>query len=857
MGKRKSMFAGGKRSLSAKSAKSEGKPTKPTIDNSIEALEERQASRKVLPVYDLRGDIPTIDQRRPTKYKYDLTNLVEKYPHHQRLITQLLAGMLRIVVGLGAKNIDTYNKSILEFIEFLNDPRNLSNTKVYSVSDINVTICQAYKTYLINQYPRRTVNQSRFGMLRRIVHNLQNDFSHDPEIGSLLQWPVGLSGNTKPRQGYSSESIGELVAACQRDIKETIELHRICNAAKEGEVIRITEWNLANLMVYLIVRIAKCRQRTIGDFIGRIADSSPNARKFLEKNGYSVKAIIALYESRGEELADRGQYPGKKWADWTLENFMFRIRYKWTHNSETLKTIKETIKYLLRRSSSAKEFLEANNYSSDDIVKIYMTQGEELASTGRNPFGHKFHGKGSDEDGEISFKLVLATLCQKYPDYPFNMSLEAATWFLGYDRYINLEAKELPTIEGRLLSAMNRIGTPHYQGKIKGVNLIRAAKHFLVETLYPFLLHVQINSGWNMESILALTDDVDSHVTPDLLYPDNYVVIQSTKVRGQKKEAKPIFHRCSRDQQFSSYRLLKYVESIVTQYKDCSSYRSGHLWQYAVRSSSQMKQLISYYGESNSDKFFASKWFLERHSFKHFKDVSVDHGRIRTSYATLRELQGVPFEMISHDLDHEDDETTSTHYDSDTTSDAAKDVKVAEYQEQLVDELRHYQCRVVESESLAQLREALETSHEDAKQKSRLAESARSLGMSEKTLVHLISPEGQTYIAACRDSSNPTWIGHEEYLKKGQRCSFFNKCGGCKQAVIFREALPWIARRLMDLDLLRAETNQFEWLSSYGEEWDQWNGVLSDWSDQSAVEAAREAAKRGDVVLPLRMRGAR
>jgi hypothetical protein len=208
-------------------------------------------------------------------------------------------------------------------------------------------------------------------------------------------------------------------------------------------------------------------------------------------------------------------------------------------------------------------------------------------------------------------------------------------------------------------------------------------------------------------------------------------------------------------------------------------------------------------------------------------------------------------------MGHEDEETTSSHYASDTTSNAVKDVKVAEYQELLIDQLRNYQCRLAESESLAQLREAIEKSHEDKEQRTKLAKAARSLDMDQKTLLHLISPNGQTYIAACRDSLNPTWTGHEEYLKKGRRCSFFNKCGGCQQAVIFREALPFVARRVFDLEQLRAETNQFEWLTNYGDEWDQWNGILSDWSDQSAVEKACEAAQRGEIMLPIMMRGAK
>lgn len=859
MARKKSIFAGGKRSVSARMARNESHAIEPIIENSKEALKARDASRKALPVPDLKGSISTIDRRLPTTYEYDLTDLVKKHRHHERLITQLLAGMLLVVSGYGRHTIDTCEKCILEFIAFLNDPKNLSNVKVRVVSEINVTVCQAYKNFLISCFPGRTVNQSRFSLLRRIVHRLQEDFSHDPGIGPVLQWPVGLSGTSKPRQGYTSAAMGELVEACQRDIKETIELHALhAAAAKGGETIRCTEWDLPNLMFYLKERLANSQQRTIEAFIRRAIGTSNDARKFLDNNGYSVEEIIDLYKLRGEDLAKGGRLPDRKLASWTLENFMHRIHYKWSHNSGTMKPIKATIKAILKKSSGAAEFLRENNYSEDQIVEIYLTRGEELAVTGRSPFGHSFHGAGTGKGEERNFKLILCTLAQKFPDYPFNLSLERATWFLGYKRYTEMDPKEIDTtVEGTMLSAVNRIGTTHYRRSIKGVNLIRASMHFLLETLYPFVLHVQINTGWNLECLVALTDDVESYVTPCLLDPDNYVLIQSTKVRGQKREPKTVIHRCSRHQQFSTYRLLKYVESVVTRYKDCPSYRPGRLWQYAVRSSSQMTQLITSYGGNTADKHYGSKLFISRHSFKHFTDAWVSHGRIRTSYETLREMQGIPSQVISQDMGHESEETTSKHYAADVTSNAVKDVKIAAYQEQLVHQLRHYDCQLAESESLSKLREAIEKSHGDAGLKARLKEAARTLNTDEKTIVHLISPEGQTYIAACRDSLNPTWAGHEQYLKKGERCYLFNKCGGCRQAVIFREALPFIACRLLDLEKSRPKTNQFEWLSNFGEESDQWQGVLSDWSDQGAVEKAREAAQRGDVALPLRMRGPR
>jgi hypothetical protein len=517
----------------------------------------------------------------------------------------------------------------------------------------------------------------------------------------------------------------------------------------------------------------------------------------------------------------------------------------------------DSIKKCMRDTPSIRQFLVAVQYSPDEVLKLYLEHGKELSGKGRNPFGHHFNREACREDAERNLRIILATLSQKYPNYPFNMSFVEAADFFTQNRYERLAEDEQSSLEKRLVSAVFTTPSYFYDSTITRINIIRAAMHFLLDTLYPFLLHVQINSGWNLESVLAISDDVDNHVTADLVDPENYVVIQSTKNRGQRSGSKLVFHRCSRHRRFSTYRLLKYVESIVTQYKDCRHYQSGQLWQFAVRSSSTMRQLIGYYGQAGDSVYYASGLFIKRHVFEYFNESSVDHGRIRTSYETLREQQGLPLEVISHDMDHADVETTSRHYASDSTSNAVKDIKISQYQEQFVEDLRHYECKIVESLSLAKLRDAINQSNDEASRTKQLTQAAVALSTDEKTVRHLISPGGQTYIAACCDSLKPTWLGHEEYLMPGQPCSFFNKCPGCKQAMIFPESLPYIVKRTLDLDQLRNEVNPFEWLSNYGEEWDAWHAILCDWNNQSQVESARQAAIRGEAILPIRMRGAR
>lgn len=856
MGRKKSLFSGGSRSVSVQITNSNHQPHPPDIDNSKEALEKRAAARRILPTVELLGSIQLVAQKRNPTYNYDLTNLSNTYPHHDPLIRQLLVGIL-YTRGRSSTYVGSLYSCIPDFIEFLNDQRNLSNTPVSLVSDITVTVCRAYITYLVSRFPRRALNQDRYSSLRQIIKSLQKTFPNEPGIGAVIDWPVGPARCDKPRQGYTQQAIAELIVACQRDMTETMDLHAISNNAKRGEVLRRAEWNLPNLMFYLSEKLAKPQERTIGTFLGIIVNTSPNARSLLAREGFTIKEMAALYIAQGEELARNGHYPSKKEIDWTLENFMFWVKYRWEHSPQRYCPIVESIKRYVRGTPSIKEFLNTVQYSPDGVVKLYLEHGKELASKGRSLFGHHFNRDACREDAERNLRIILATLAQKYPNYPFNMSFAEATDFFTQNRYEQLSDDEQSSLEKRLISAVYSTPSYFYDGTITRINLIRAAMHFLLDTLYPFLLHVQINSGWNLESVLAISDDVDAHVTADLIDPENYVVIQSTKNRGQRGGAKLVFHRCSRHRRFSTYRLLKYVESIVTQYKGCQHYQSEQLWQFAVRPSSTMRQLISYYGRDGDNIYYASRLFIKRHFFKYFNESSIDHGRIRTSYETLREQQGLPLAVISHDMDHADVETTSRHYASDSTSNAIKDVKIAQYQEQLIEDLRHYECKIVESLSLAKLRDAITQSHDEATRTEQLTQAAVELGTDEKTVRHLISPGGQTYIAACRDSLDPTWLGHEEYLKSGQACSFFNKCPGCKQAVIFPEALPYIVQRTSDLEQLRKEVNPFEWLSNYGEEWDAWQAILLDWNNKEEVEAARQAAISGKALLPIRMRGAR
>src|SRR2546429_6342770 len=114
MSRKRYLFSGGSRSISAKVSNSKNRTHHTEIDNSKEALEERSIARKILPTVKLKGIFPADDRGKAVTYHYDFTDLVAKFPHHRRLINQLIAGISYARRGTSRKNLDMIFKSIPE-----------------------------------------------------------------------------------------------------------------------------------------------------------------------------------------------------------------------------------------------------------------------------------------------------------------------------------------------------------------------------------------------------------------------------------------------------------------------------------------------------------------------------------------------------------------------------------------------------------------------------------------------------------------------------------------------------------------------------------------------------------------------
>lgn len=559
---------------------------------------------------------------------------------------------------------------------------------------------------------------------------------------------------------------------------------------------------------------------------------------------YDIKNIMELHQkyiSLEEELFIE---------EWNLENLMFFINERWKklYCVDSLISSRELVGIIIRRCKSAHKFFVESGYTYEQIYDLYRQRGTELALCGRSPFATPIKQIKDQERAELQFNLTLATLKKRLPLFPYYYPIEEAKGLLHYkdsnkdplwkliNSAVNASCREIKFMNGSL-----------------GKMAVYAAKHFTIDTIYPFLLLALINTGWNLESLLSLSDDVDAHITPDMIDPENYVLIHGKKNRGSKDgNPSKVTHRSNIKKRYSTYWLLKYVESIITQYNDSQHYKKGYLWQYTTveRNTNDLIASINEYPSLER----VSNGFIKRHRFKYISGENIFHPKIRSGHVALRQLLGSTERELSEYLGHKSEETI-IHYISDESSNIVQDLTIKLIQKQFINDIKNFKVRVVESQSLRDLCKAINEAKTEYEKTKLIRMQSNKLGLQEKTIIHILDVGSQKYILVCEDCKKPSWPGFSKYVKEGINCRYFNKCALCKQAIVFPEALPYIARRIIDLKKLQFSLASSEWIFRYGDENDAWNQILDCWSNRKQVENAWELAKTGFVILPQIMRG--
>jgi hypothetical protein len=870
LAKKKGLFKGGGRSVLNKMLRPPSRPDQTTIDTSLSALEKRAEARNTLPLLSLTLSLKAkVRKDKPVvSFKENYVDLSAKYPEQELLIKQLCLGYELHYSGriIHTSQCDRVRDSIYYFVEFLNDTSVTLNKKVTAVSEIDVFICKAYVNWIYLGFDSTSPRRS-YSSIKRSVLALKKKYGANEKIGQVFSWPPGPAKNENPTEGIGLKGYKELSSICKAEIKEVMALHLLYkNIHLHEEPFKGEVWNLNNLM-YLIRESELGKKRTDEELIRKGLGYKAKKRDgFLKSEGLSVDDVIKLWELKGPELAKKGVAPdrnAKKGVIWNIENLMAWIECLLINSKYRYSHIKGNMRRRISRAKP-KKWIDENGLTVDAVLKMYYECGDELVGKGRSPYKDKIPKIddvwGGPNEKSKFFKKLLVTLKDEFEEFPFYMSLEDGGKFFKLRQRFSLidkiqdEKKEIYDLTRRCIG----IARWPLFGEMSFRQSVYGSMHFVAETIYPFYLLVMLNTGWNSESILAITDDVDKHVEPDLIDPDNYVVIISTKERGQsskKDGAKSIYHRCNKNEKFGTYRLLKYVESIVIKYRESPHYINGKLWQYAIPHGSRRKNLISLMGSASTDIYYMSLRFIERNDFKYITEKTIDHKKVRSGYSSAREALGLTEFEIREDLDHEGYETTSVSYASDRSSNKIKDIKIAEIQKQFVEEVNDIKIKKVTSMTLSSMRKAINESKDELDRINEINSSVKKTGLPSQTIIHLLDVDSQKYISACENSMAPTWPNHERFVKKGQKCRFFNKCCLCDKSVLFPEALPYVAKRILVLEELKDQLSGVDWIVNYGDEFDAWSQILDVWSNKSEVEEAKKLASSGLVFLPHLLRG--
>lgn len=564
----------------------------------------------------------------------------------------------------------------------------------------------------------------------------------------------------------------------------------------------------------------------------------------------NIKSYHQMYLSLDEELVT---------DEWNLENLMYLLHegMRKTEKNRIKQRLSERswIKRLIKQAPHAQKAMAELGYTFEQIQELYIQKGAELVHHGRSPHATRISRRPDQERAIAQFNLALGTLKKRFPLFPYYLPIDEAKDLLHIKNtyYPSKLKSENPFAYLVNVAVYNSCRKIKFMDGTLGKTAVHAAKHFVNDTLYPFFLLALINTGWNIESLLSISDNVDAHITPDLLDPENYVLIHGRKKRGANgREYLKVTRRSNKNKVLDTYQLLKYVECIITQYKDSPYYRPGYLWQFTVPEFH--KDIISSFNE-NSKFTDVSNRFIKRHNFKYFSDTTgVSHPKVRSGYVSIKQILGEMDLELSEDLSHLDGGSID-HYISDKSSNLVLDLTIKKMQKQFVEDLTNYKVRLVESTTLRSLRNAINDARTEQEKLKLIKKEAVKLNLEEKTIIHLLDVGSQKYILACEDATNPSWPGWEDFVGKGKKCKHFNKCAICKQAIVFPEALPYIARRILDLDKLKKLYSSSDWLLKYGDEYDAWNQILENWNNYNQVKNAWELARMGFVVLPQIMRG--
>jgi len=571
-----------------------------------------------------------------------------------------------------------------------------------------------------------------------------------------------------------------------------------------------------------------------------------------------IKAIMEWMD-QDEQLLNVEEITGRELS---INNVMYelvRAEDERADRNDINPNHKRWFEWIIRGLQNPKAYIEQTGISIDEFLDIYRKLGRELAATGRPINGTKIstYGLIAGATLEHSARVAIVTTRKWYADWPMHMEFEEANDLLSVGwskKYTNEFGAKHTTREMKLWTLVvgMRFSIDAHSLEV-GQMAYFSSLMFTMNTLFPFILLLLIQTGWNFETLMSIGMNLEDHVEDDLLDTD-YVILYGYKARSEKSQ----MHRSNKRDKFGAYQLLIFIRSIMVRFENSTHLESGRLFQ-CILSKNLWKKFNRLCTEMNSVTFsLTSVGFLERHGISLCEEKAkqkIEVRKLRTTYETRRREQGLDIEEVVTGLGHADVDTTIKHYDSESGSSELLNNRLRGLQEKHVIDFRHYSANILSDLSMIELRKATEGLGVNVKNE-KLHKVSERLGVKVEKVVSLLSPAGQTYIASCLDAESPNWPGAERFVPTGIKCNYFNRCPLCTQCVIFEESLPFIARRIRDLESMRSSLNSLEWAKNYGDEYQAFSEILDAWESQDAVAKAYSVCMQTQYSLPLTMRGA-
>lgn len=445
---------------------------------------------------------------------------------------------------------------------------------------------------------------------------------------------------------------------------------------------------------------------------------------------------------------------------------------------------------------------------------------------------------------------IIKTILYHIPQFPLDHAPKSccakATINPGQWLLLNIRANNHTVTSGILSQHFNTLGDLY---------------DYYFPTSYDatcILLFWALVTGWNRQVIESVgSDEINLRFNRNHLmnaWSEDHVMIRGKKTRGQPKNKPKYFtHISDINDQYGLFNVLRDFYELTKTIRFGRRPGEDRCIIMGVQSSGDRIGCfgpgvkISTFGKwfsvpgqrtTNVDKFFS------KHEIYDDADTAEPQVRIktaswrqlRTSYETVLEDMNLPLYARQMLLGHSSIDTTMSPYGSDQHTTKEQMKRLGEIISEVHEDYRgakYFQGALLLPEN----------------------DPRKNVGRNQKVVHFARTDWKDNIIMLCGNSRNPNWPGHEFYVKSGEECNHLAKCLFCRQCLIGRETLPYLAQ--WDMDIQEYFDEEGDWDSDL--KWLELQQAIKEvfeiWSrenNQDDVKWAKATAMRSDFQrIPL------